>query len=73
MQLCYPEAVEYVDEILSKLLNHHGKYHKALFPSDVYSLKQGYSYLEAMKPEDRMFGFTLFIVLNVSEGALDDF
>ena len=30
MQLCFPEAVDLVDDIIDELLNRHNEYHKTL-------------------------------------------
>lgn len=71
MQLCFPEAVDLVDDIIDELLNHHNEYHKTLRVPH-YSPYQKWSPVEMGSPSTRKLGFTLFYTLSVREFMFDD-
>ena len=72
MQLCFPEAVDLVDDIIDELLNRHYKYHKKLqLPN--YSPYQKWSPVEMGSLSTRKLGFTLFYTLSVREFMFDDY
>lgn len=71
MQLCFPEAVDLVDDIIDELLNRHNEYHKQLqLPN--YTPYQKWSPVEIGSPSTRKLGFTLFYTLSVREFMFDD-
>ena len=73
MQLCFPEEeeVDFVDEIIDVLLNHHSEYHDALCLPH-YTPYQKFGVVEIGSPRTRQLGFTLFYSLNVREFGFDE-